>query len=622
MPIQYINPLVSPYVPLDVDFYDRKALEKQGRQDAANEAFYKQRMAGLNQVSYSEAAKQKYMQESDALYNQVIDKYSGNLSAGYADVLKAIQQDAASPYHSLTKIYGQKAAEYSNAVNTYGPEAIVRQPLPKDIIDKNGNWLDASDIDYDVERASDYLTVARNIFNGLKASAYETGWGQDPKYNFLLTKHSIEELTDDELKRMASLPEAIQAFKVAAPTYAYDNRPNVMNPQTGTSVFSTDEGIADFMYGTIAAREYRDVKSNSIQNPIVMAEIAAENERKKQQQKQTEEKQKKELAIEVNQKNIGMGETEEEVRKNVSSIFNSTVSKTPMPTINKFSRPSELSTTNTFKKTQAIEIAKQLKTKFPQYKSLSDEEVYTMYALNENLRKGMLHNDYFISNDAYEMNNFDNFLAGNTAESISFNGVMIDGKKLDENERTRSKILTELGLTKENVNNYIGNTRASFRYNPVNGEPEFATIINGKEVAVPVSASARKADFSAPAEVRKKTIEFNALSATGKNALSFENPNLQDYIMFQEAVADENGSIITYEPRVWKVNSDYKKELLTKLNKASNLVEATKIFSEELDVNNENIIGYQFAADYVDKKTKEAIAKYVTTTENRTTEVK
>jgi hypothetical protein len=101
---RYNNRLLgSPYVGIDVEYFDRKALERQQRHDVARENYSKFAQEVANQQYLDPDARSVYLEQQKAGFDEVLTKHAGNLSAGYQDILGAIEKSKFNPYHNLNK---------------------------------------------------------------------------------------------------------------------------------------------------------------------------------------------------------------------------------------------------------------------------------------------------------------------------------------------------------------------------------------------------------------------------------------------------------------------------------------------------------------------------------------
>ena len=87
MPIRYTNPLPNPIQQgINVDYFDRKALERQQRHDQARALFTEDTKLIAQQKFLDPTARSQFLQEREQMFEDVVAANAGNLSRGFHDV--------------------------------------------------------------------------------------------------------------------------------------------------------------------------------------------------------------------------------------------------------------------------------------------------------------------------------------------------------------------------------------------------------------------------------------------------------------------------------------------------------------------------------------------------------
>jgi len=260
MPIHRLNPIISVIPRLNIDYFDRKALENQKRRDAAVTEWQKDATAIANNPFLDQAAREQFLKEREAMFEDAVVKNSGNLSKGYADVIEAVNQSKLHPYHNLSKRLYEENKKRQELAAKYGAEFIdqskgLNQPLYKD-----GKWIDPGSIEAMGMKADDYgkvveetlSDVAAQITSGIRPA------GMDPSgYYYLYEKYKNKTLTPEMLIDMAQNPYVQQAIKSNAPTSAFDTR-QYNNGMTYQEMFNNPEEFGKFIYGNIQDKQRND----------------------------------------------------------------------------------------------------------------------------------------------------------------------------------------------------------------------------------------------------------------------------------------------------------------------------------------------------------------------------
>ncbi|MCP4255502.1 MAG: hypothetical protein GY775_19275 [Candidatus Scalindua sp.] len=253
----------NPYVGIDIDFFEKKAMERQGRHDSARANYSKMVQDVANQSYLDPDARQQYLNQQQADFDAVLSKNSGNLSAGYQDVMGAIEKAKTNPYHNLNRRQVDQTKIRQDLVSKYGAEAIdlsnINDPLYTRDSEGNISWADPSQIEANVVQADDYAKVIEGMLSETSAQHFtnQSGIGGGSGNPFYLmsriTKGEI--LSPEELQRIAMDPNVQQAFLANASTAGIDNRQVPGTNSTYQEMFNNPQSLGQFIYGNIQDKQ-------------------------------------------------------------------------------------------------------------------------------------------------------------------------------------------------------------------------------------------------------------------------------------------------------------------------------------------------------------------------------
>lgn len=266
MPQGYRNNSLAanPYVGIDVDYFDRKALEKQQKHDLARENYSKFAQDIANQSYLDPDSRNEYLKQQQQEFENVINKHSGNLSAGYQDILGAIEKSKFSPYHNLNKRHIEQEQLRQSLVSQYGAEAIDLSQMPNKLYNRKApgeplEWVNPNSIGAKVIKADDYDKVIEDMLKETSAYEYSTqsgigGGSGDPFYLMSrITKGKV--LSPQDLWLIASNKKVQESFLANASTSGLDNRKVSGQNYTYKEMFTDPNKLANFIYGNIQDKQ-------------------------------------------------------------------------------------------------------------------------------------------------------------------------------------------------------------------------------------------------------------------------------------------------------------------------------------------------------------------------------
>lgn len=263
MPINYINPLSNPYTPLNVEYFDRKALEQQQRHDASRANLSQSIQEVANQPYLDQEARDAYLQEQQQLFDDVIAKNAGNLSRGAQDVLGAIETAKSNPYHNLNKRQLEQSKIQTELSNKYGADFIntstgLTDPLFTRDTEGNVVWTDPSQISGSGIQADNYSKVIEGMLADTDATKFtdQSGLVNSNNSFYLLSRIQYGEiLTSQQLEQISLDPYVQAAFLANAPSAMRDTRQYGNSGLTYQQVFSDPQALGQYIYGNIQDKQ-------------------------------------------------------------------------------------------------------------------------------------------------------------------------------------------------------------------------------------------------------------------------------------------------------------------------------------------------------------------------------
>lgn len=250
-----IKTFENPYVPIDVGYFDRKAMEKQQRHDLAREAWSEMVIENANQSYVDENARKNYLETQQQLFKDVVGKHSGNLSAGLHDIMGAMETAKSDPYLNLNAAQMKAIEEQKLLKEKYGANYIDQsQGLYDPLLNSTtGQYRDVSTIKAGALEANDYQTILENQMKELSPIIEKyTGPLQNAGQGYLqAVTTALKQLSPEMLNALASDPTVYQAFLANAPTALQDTRMYGNTGQTYRDMFSTQKGFADYFMGNL-----------------------------------------------------------------------------------------------------------------------------------------------------------------------------------------------------------------------------------------------------------------------------------------------------------------------------------------------------------------------------------
>jgi len=278
MPIRYVNPLPNPIQQgINVDYFDRKALERQQRHDKARAVWAQETKEIAAQDYQDQAAREQFLKEREAMFTDVVDRNAGNLSKGLHDVLGAVEKSSLHQYHNLNKRFMEESVRQAALEEKYGAELIDQSKGLGEGIYKDGQWADPGSIQSGGIQASDYQKIIETQLNDLAARTMAGQTNLQPGSNayYLMSKvWEKKTLNEEDLRAIANDPSVQAAFLANAPTAGIDTRKLDASGKTYQDMFSTPEGVSEFIYGNIADKYRNDYVESKVfkQDPAKLQE--------------------------------------------------------------------------------------------------------------------------------------------------------------------------------------------------------------------------------------------------------------------------------------------------------------------------------------------------------------
>jgi len=275
MPLYFLEDRENKYVPIDVGYYDKKAMQSQQRFDIARSNYSKAMQEIANNPYIDSKSRNKYLEEVQGKFDEVITKNSGNLAAGAHDVMAAIEHAKLHPYQMAAKAQYDKAILQDKAAAQYGPNFILKDDVKQQNLydEKTGEWLEPSSLKSTFYNAPDYEKLATDLMQFKKADIEQKMSdlvSSNSPYHLQAIKMTKKELTELALRELAK--EVAPTFITKSGTLAVDNRQSVgYDPNTGTNLFTKVnkngeveydmDAITEFIYRSNADRKNRNIST-------------------------------------------------------------------------------------------------------------------------------------------------------------------------------------------------------------------------------------------------------------------------------------------------------------------------------------------------------------------------
>ena len=266
MPITFLKERQNTYQPIDVSYFDRKALEDQKRHDASKAGWSSALQEVANDRGLDAEAKNMYLNEINSKYNEVVKAHSGNLSAGAHDVVSAIDYARLHPYVNASKTQQEQSKIQQQLQTQYGAEAITLSNVNNIPLYKDGKWRSPDSIKTNVLKADDYdknlelqmAELAPVIEQYTGALSVAPG---HPEYLQAVTV-AMKTLPQERLLELSRDPRVRDTFLANNPTALLDNR-EFGNDQTYADRFGSEEGFSDFFMGQMLDKVRQEKKEST-----------------------------------------------------------------------------------------------------------------------------------------------------------------------------------------------------------------------------------------------------------------------------------------------------------------------------------------------------------------------
>lgn len=276
--------------PQDIDqFAGRTARMNQQRFDAAVSAQQEQ-LAALGQLSYVDpVARQQAIDRQRQRYTEIADRFSGDLSRGLSSVKEAIATNAADPFYNYNRYQVEQLAAQNELKRKYGDRAIMlndvaQQRLTGAIDPTTGQVTDPTiqnRLTANVQQASDYVAEGNKFVDDLKANVRAGALRANPKFQYMLERANVEELSEKDMLELANDPAVYEAF-LRNTTALFDNRNQIgaQYDEQGNFVGNMytmkpadprfASGASKFLYSLLRQKKNRRTQIQTMQDPLAV----------------------------------------------------------------------------------------------------------------------------------------------------------------------------------------------------------------------------------------------------------------------------------------------------------------------------------------------------------------
>lgn len=228
-PVEYQSTMVPVQVPFEL--MANVSNKMQDRYDKANLAYNTKMDEWLNQSYIDEASRNLFIEEQSKKFDNIYNKYKGDLARGYNDVINFLGQASKHPYLNLNKKQQEAFEKFEKYQQAYGPDLIIAKAPDKELFKINGDgkiqWKKPSDLEPELYKAPDYAGNAWKLVGELRGSGGEGKLDAESyKTLGLLASNNWEAIDDKMIKELAYNPIVIEAFKKMSVNWDKDNRPD------------------------------------------------------------------------------------------------------------------------------------------------------------------------------------------------------------------------------------------------------------------------------------------------------------------------------------------------------------------------------------------------------------
>lgn len=251
---------VSTFVPQDLNFYQNQIDKQQSRYDATNLA-YNQALSKLyEEPTLDFDIRDSKIKEIEDSFNNIYDKYHGDLSKANDDILSLISKAKSDKFWQLNKYKVEQANLAQKALmNGMLP---VNDPTKVDIIDKNGNYANIENLRSEFVTQPKYYGIGEGFATQLVADVKKevdadniTYYSKTGKY---LTINQTQELTERKIREKAAKYE--KAFSDLIGNAKYETDPELAKLYGNTK--EARQARIDFLASLASSREFTDTQDN------------------------------------------------------------------------------------------------------------------------------------------------------------------------------------------------------------------------------------------------------------------------------------------------------------------------------------------------------------------------
>lgn len=262
---RYNQPSTSQYEsffePIPIEFLQGVAERHQQKYDTA----YGSALAGKTAFNEIEVGDQDLARRNELVENltnsietQVAERYGGDWAKAGKYVARAVSGAREDPFWDLSRSAMKEREKQAQEVARLGDKAYILEDANRSVYDpETGQY---NPVRSQIVNMQDWQDSVRKQFEGLRGSSLE-GMFRQSGVSGILQATTVEELSDDQLRKLAENPDIVDTFLNNNPGFQQ------VKEHQGYSPEEIRKEASDYIFGNIRAREYKNVSRRNISDP-------------------------------------------------------------------------------------------------------------------------------------------------------------------------------------------------------------------------------------------------------------------------------------------------------------------------------------------------------------------
>lgn len=263
----YQGPSTSQYEsffePIPLEFLQGISDKHQAKYDNA----YATSVAAKNAYADAQVGNEDVMHKNELIKDftnkvetNVAENYGGDWAKASKDIARMVTDVKQSPFWNYSANAQKERERQKGMIDKLGDKAYV-------VSDANRSVYDAETDSYNpvtskVVDMSDWQKSVAQQFAGLRGNSLESLLGNS-NIDGILQSRTVNELSDDELHKLSENPSIIESFYMNNPGFKQVHEDQNYTPD------EINKKAADYIYGNIASREFKDVSYKQMGDPTV-----------------------------------------------------------------------------------------------------------------------------------------------------------------------------------------------------------------------------------------------------------------------------------------------------------------------------------------------------------------